>query len=50
MPPKDVKVGDLVREDGELTVDTMKSVLADLDGNGEIESTNRGLFKRIFAG
>lgn len=50
MPPENIKLADLVRENGELTVDTMKLVLADLDGSGEIESTNRGWFKRTFAG
>ncbi len=51
MPPENIKLGDLVREkNDDLTVDTMKLVLADLDGSGEIESTNRGWFKRTFAG
>ena len=50
MPPENKKLSELVRERGELTVDTMKLVLADLDGSGEIESTNRGWFKRTFVG
>lgn len=51
MPPENIKLGDLVRENnGNLTVDTMKLVLADLDGSSEIESTNRGWFKRTFVG
>lgn len=51
MPPENKKLSELTREaNGELTLDSMQFVLADLDGSGEIESTNRGWFKRTFLG